>query len=192
MKESSTPEGPAPDADWQPPSGPTWVVVFVALTVALVAGAYVYRFGAHGLSAQTSTWGEFGDYIGGVLNPIVALAALGLLAYSVTIQKRELRAAHRALASQAAHAEDMVWLSANVAVVEYIERRMALLHEERTNLPVGGLTQFNTLVVERRQEIDEELPALIAERDMLLTKVKSMVAQSHAQELRRSLKHLGV
>jgi hypothetical protein len=43
------------------------------------------------LSANASTWGQFGDYFGGVLNPVVGLAALIALLWTLKLQRKELR-----------------------------------------------------------------------------------------------------
>ena len=57
---------------------------------------YVYQFGGS-LSACHSRWGEFGDYTGGVLNPIFALFALVVLLRTVQLQTDELRLSNREL-----------------------------------------------------------------------------------------------
>lgn len=49
-------------------------------------------------SHTPSTWGEFGDFVGGVMNPIVAACALYWLTMSVRLQKLELKAARDELA----------------------------------------------------------------------------------------------
>ena len=60
-------------------------------------GAYVWNFYSASVSSQPTTWGVFGDYFGGVLNP--ALSFLGLLALLETImlQKEELVATRKEL-----------------------------------------------------------------------------------------------
>ena len=49
---------------------------------------------------QEST-AQFGDYIGGVLNPILGFATIALLVWSIQIQLRELRLNTKALEEQA-------------------------------------------------------------------------------------------
>lgn len=48
---------------------------------ALPAYYYLKMFGHASLSSQPENWGVFGDYIGGVYNPIISLASLLTLAY---------------------------------------------------------------------------------------------------------------
>ncbi|MEZ8061028.1 putative phage abortive infection protein [Vibrio splendidus] len=49
------------------------------------------------LSTDSSVWGSFGDFIGGILNPMIALLAFYWLTQSVLIQKTELAATQRIL-----------------------------------------------------------------------------------------------
>ena len=79
-------------------------VMAVAASIALclvlgVALIYIDMFGV-ARSSKPEAWGQFGDYFGGVLNPIFALLAfLGLL-WSISIQQRESRAAAKELSEQ--------------------------------------------------------------------------------------------
>ena len=79
-------------------------LIIVAFGIALclvlgVAATYLANFGIV-LSNKQEIWGQFGDYFGGVLNPIFALLAfLGLL-WSISTQERESRAAAKELSEQ--------------------------------------------------------------------------------------------
>ena len=68
------------------------ISIFVAAVFVLFAsvGAYILKFGSD-LSGSPSRWGQFGDYIGGVLNPGFSLLALAALLYTIHLQSRELR-----------------------------------------------------------------------------------------------------
>ena len=59
-----------------------WSILIIAGIALLVSFAfYLFQFGG-GFAASHSRWGEFGDYLGGILNPIFALLrALGTPAY---------------------------------------------------------------------------------------------------------------
>ena len=63
-----------------------WVLGFISVLaiVALIVELYVYvHFFPGEIEADHSRWGEFGDFLGGTLNPFFAL--LGLLALLLTI-----------------------------------------------------------------------------------------------------------
>jgi hypothetical protein len=50
--------------------------------------AYLITFSGHSIGEDPQYWGFFGDYFGGVLNPIIALISTGLLIYiSVIVGK---------------------------------------------------------------------------------------------------------
>jgi hypothetical protein len=75
-----------------------------AAMVAFLAAYFYWFFIAHGqqLSSDTSAWGQFGDFIGGILNPLVAYSAFYWLTRSVLLQKEELLETRRALEASAA------------------------------------------------------------------------------------------
>lgn len=58
------------------------------LLITVVAIAYVDQFGTE-RSASHEAWGQFGDYFGGLLNPILSLLAFGALMYSLVLQREE-------------------------------------------------------------------------------------------------------
>lgn len=64
-------------------------VVFFAI---FVAGLYMWKFRGGSLSNEPEKWGQFGDYLGGVVNPAVGLVTVFLVVISIAIQRRELRA----------------------------------------------------------------------------------------------------
>lgn len=75
------------------PDIPPWLRILVsvsAIVAAIVVGVYVWQFHIE-LSQEHETWGQFGDYIGGTLNPLFAFTALLALLYTIVLQSRELR-----------------------------------------------------------------------------------------------------
>lgn len=63
---------------------------------------YFFWFGIvqkSSLSPENSAWGQAGDFIGGMLNPVVALAAFFWLTKGVQYQKEELANTYTALAA---------------------------------------------------------------------------------------------
>jgi hypothetical protein len=78
----------------------------IGLVLVGLVGAYVVAFYANGWSKSPDAWGQFGDYIGGLLNPLVALCALVALVVSIQLQKVELAATRSELASAKEAAEE--------------------------------------------------------------------------------------
>ncbi|MDF4434513.1 hypothetical protein P3441_23190 [Vibrio parahaemolyticus] len=80
-------------------------MIFFVIALALsVLSAYIYQFGSMDLSHDQSIWGSFGDYVGGVLNPVIALLALIYIVKTYNTQKEELIETKNAL-SQSASAQ---------------------------------------------------------------------------------------
>ena len=84
-----------------------WVPVIIRFIpfvagIALLISVAVYIFQFWGdLADSHSRWGEFGDYLGGILNPIFALLALFALLFTIVLQSRELRNSTHELATSA-------------------------------------------------------------------------------------------
>jgi|GEM_PF-5890335 len=68
----------------------------LGVTAFLTIVFYLYNFGPT-LSNETQVWGQFGDYIGGILNPLVAFTALYYLYETVKIQRNEMMKTTKAL-----------------------------------------------------------------------------------------------
>lgn len=64
---------------------PKWILRALLVIAVTTVGFYLYVFDG-GLSGSHGDWGEFGDYVGGVLNPVVALFALIVLVISLRQQ----------------------------------------------------------------------------------------------------------
>jgi len=60
--------------------------VFALLTFSI----YVVNFGSS-LSSDRDDWGVFGDYLGGVLNPVIGLVTVFLVLINVRLQRQELK-----------------------------------------------------------------------------------------------------
>ncbi len=52
-----------------------YILLFIIVTIAIVL-AYIIRFISTGWSSDPADWGVFGDYLGGVLNPIISFITL--------------------------------------------------------------------------------------------------------------------
>ena len=78
------------------------VSILVIAAVALLGSVafYLFQFGGD-LATSHSRWGEFGDYLGGILNPIFALLGLLALLFVILLQSCELRNSTRELATSA-------------------------------------------------------------------------------------------
>ena len=66
-------------------------ILWICTSIAIVTiGFYAYNFNKSPLSIAPSDWGTFGDYIGGILNPIIGITNIIVLIYiSFLISKYE-------------------------------------------------------------------------------------------------------
>jgi len=77
-----------------------WLSAAEAMTFLLAVGLYAYEFYGP-LSKKQEVWGQFGDFIGGLLNPALSLLALVALLATFSLQLREYRISARELKNSA-------------------------------------------------------------------------------------------
>lgn len=77
----------------------------VAIIMASLLFAYVYIFHKLPLDGSPAAWGAFGDYIGGLLNPIISLFTLIVAVEVWSLQKKELLETRQAVMEQGKTAE---------------------------------------------------------------------------------------
>lgn len=124
-----------------------YTLISVAVFALSLPIAYVVWFGwKNGLPAaktDVSTWGTFGDFIGGVLNPLVAFCALYWLTQSIKIQKKELEEARHALNNQSAMLDKQ----------RFEDTFFSLL--EQHNAALKSLTEITSRDLERKSDSSE-------------------------------------
>ncbi len=118
-----------------------WSKYILAGIVLLTVGAYILNFSSEQFSADPGAWGQFGDYLGGVMNPFMAFGAFYWLATSVLLQKNELSETRAALqasqkeqqkqAATALHAAQIQTLNIKLSVTAGL---LAQLYSYRTQL----------------------------------------------------------
>lgn len=75
-----------------------WVAVGAA---AVVVAFFIGNFAREGVSTDPAEWGQFGDYVGGLLNPTFSLIALLVLIKTMRLQVKELNQAHQEMKNSA-------------------------------------------------------------------------------------------
>lgn len=112
-----------------------WLWAIGAVGIAAVS-TYIGWFYGHlgkGLSDDPGVWGQFGDYLGGFLNPLIAGAALYWLTQSVRIQHRELAETKAELAKTASSQAAQVTLAALAAELIATSAAFTALTEDITH-----------------------------------------------------------
>lgn len=73
-------------------------IAAVAGVVALgVIGLYFLRFAGEGFSPKQDHWGQFGDYIGGTINPVFAFSSFLALLFTLSLQAKQLALSEKQL-----------------------------------------------------------------------------------------------
>ena len=69
-----------------------WLLAIGAVSAIGIQGLYLYKFGSWPivLSNDPAAWGQYGDYIGGLLNPIFSSLAFGGLVVTIILQARQI------------------------------------------------------------------------------------------------------
>jgi len=67
--------------------------MFIAgvIILAAVFGSYAIFFSNHSFRVDSETWGQFGDFIGGTANPLIALLTLFAFVLTLILQNRQLQ-----------------------------------------------------------------------------------------------------
>lgn len=81
-----------------------WILLVAVIAIIIVFSLYFSNF-HDSFSTQNSTWGTFGDFIGGTLNPILSFLALIALLFTIVLQNKELEATREEL-KRAANAHE--------------------------------------------------------------------------------------
>lgn len=105
----------------------TQTISLVGLLLGLAAAVFLINFIGQAFSTKIADWGSFGDYFGGIMNPVVACAALFLLAKSLRIQHKELSETRTALAKASNAQEEQVAhskINARLEVGKMVSKRI--------------------------------------------------------------------
>jgi hypothetical protein len=127
-------------------------VAAVLVVVALVLAAFLLNFVKSPIASTSDKWGQLGDYFGGLLNPVVALAALYLLSLSIRIQRKELAATRQALDEQARHANDSADLAALTSLVNAALAE-AGMHRDHLRFLVQQISAYDQAVRQHEWEV---------------------------------------
>lgn len=110
------------------------VAVVAAVAYLTVIGVYFFWFGLkhdYVLSLNAADWGALGDFVGGLVNPLISLSTLVVVAFAYLAQKEELASTVSALKDSAAQQGNQVMVS---AIQGQIDVKSALLNVYQSKL----------------------------------------------------------
>ena len=67
------------------------ILIIATMIIILVLALYIFNFDTKKFADSNEIWGQFGDYVGGTLNPALSFLALIALLYTIKLQSRGLR-----------------------------------------------------------------------------------------------------
>ena len=109
------------------------IVVIICFIVLIIVGFYFYNF-HNGLSRDNGVWGTFGDYVGGILNPIIAAFAFYLIAKTYELQKTELEETRKLLKVSTKAQLDQLRLAAMVTIFDYKTSQLYKLEDRKMTM----------------------------------------------------------
>lgn len=80
-----------------------WALFVSAVLCAFAVVAVFIREFGHNAPGQPEDWAHFGDYIGGVLNPIIGIITVLLIVLTLATTRKEAADARKEMKSQLAH-----------------------------------------------------------------------------------------
>ncbi|WP_299196791.1 hypothetical protein [uncultured Amphritea sp.] len=168
----------------------------VLAAIIIVPLSYLVWFVLNGqdVSTNTSDWGTFGDFIGGVLNPFIAFFAFYWLTQSIQIQKQELaetkeiwEASSQAQKDQAELTFRTLKVQALNSQLEYVNTRILAEREYINQLLQQATThglQYTVITKEAENKtldeilppLNEELAELSKEQENLVTEIQNITS----------------
>ncbi len=105
-------------------------VAVLILILSVVFGCYFFNFNDQ-LSDKNEVWGTFGDYVGGILNPVIASFAFYLIAKTYELQKDELKKTRELLEVSTVAQEKQLILAALTTSLSSTLTRIGVLSSEK-------------------------------------------------------------
>lgn len=112
--------------------------ILLLIIAFIVIGAYTLNFQGNSVSDNPEQWGQLGDYVGGILNPVLSFTTVIILITTVRIQNKQLSATREELAltreelqrtaeaatKQAEHFEKEAKLKEHLVLIEKLATRI--------------------------------------------------------------------
>jgi len=121
------------------------ILISAVLWGGAVIGGYVFAFRGREILIKTEAWGQFGDFIGGMLNP--GFSFLALMALLITVYqnqkeleetRKEVKKSAEALKQQALHFERKEKTDEIVRLIENLQVDINSILEHELTLAVNG------------------------------------------------------
>lgn len=134
------------------------VFILATATIGIVVFVYFYNFSGP-LSISNEAWGQFGDFVGGSLNPILSFFALIALLLTLWVQSRSLDTARKQISQQNEVSSLSAQISAISTLIVSLNEQIA---QDNTYTANGGSTHAkgNKQRLDRRDKLLKRLGEL--------------------------------
>jgi uncharacterized membrane protein len=168
-----------------------WILLVVILTV--IVSLYVSQFYNFKWSEKPGDWGAIGDYLGGILNPLVSSIALFFLIKAYISQKEELAETRSVLEKTEINSKDLAESQKSLVAmqIEQSKTSQSLMktqyvtsqinsHYKRVTFLQNELVRCTEAIVNNRNSVDYEGISLNTEqetknyRSHLISEMKSI------------------
>lgn len=178
-------------ADKKEPKDFSLVIIYVALGVVIggVAAVPLSKCLPVGWQATLEANGQIGDFVGGLLNPVIALLALYWLKSGVEMQRVELTAAKESLTAaakaqsqQVIAAEAALQLDALTALINAGNSRIDAINREIKNLHEQSLRRPSVVIGGDLARLESEKLALDVSLIDYMARIQQYLAPKKADE----------
>lgn len=148
-----------------------WIVSSIFV---VTLGSYVgWFFLSQGqvLSVKSGDWGAFGDFVGGLLNPLIAYSAFYWLTVSVIVQKRELAETKKALVDSSKAQQEQVKVQ-----IEQVEVQKGHLDIQKDKI----INQRNEIIAQQKQVKEAFRSSAIEVINMQLNNISMQLESEYA------------
>ncbi len=123
------------------------VVWFAVVPFCVAIATYVGYFGLYLRLplGRPQEWGEFGDYLGGLINPIIGLVTVLLVARTLRATRQAASKTHREMREQSRYLEKQINFYEKRERLEELRQRLAgvlLEWNSALEFPIGNLMQY--------------------------------------------------
>lgn len=162
---------------------PYWLAGLLFLVIAIAIGILIiYRWQFPGTWGNQELFAQFGDFVGGTINPILGFATIGLLVWSINIQLKELRDTRREARDSRIAFQEQLDIAKNetslkqiqIAIDNYESERDKLLARNINTDSLYRIAQKLRLCLKPEKTTDEELNRV--SRDVETRKIVKLIS----------------
>lgn len=192
-----------------------WIVALASTYLLTVFGTYIFFFGSQGVSSSQEQWGQFGDFLGGTVNPLMSFLALIAIVLTIILQSKQLELSKNELAlsrqeltatreelaqSRAAAEEQVAHLIAEAKkadvyrTVQVLESRLERLYREPVFFLSDGVLRKRELYFVLTFATPDSLKQIIkpdepppSDHESELVQTKSLLTQLHSTIVKLSI-----